>query len=1697
MKITGQQNFGFKALPVVESKDWATQASSQSFLYSGAISKPLLESPQTGYYNFVGSGRIRKKIGPDANYTLVATGVVRSGMYETPHGISYNNTNFSLKAGVAGDYNFYMAFYGPGYYQPRVGELLTFGEVSYGLVRPSKTQIDDLNSSEALKVFGLRLVGKVSAKNIPFSACKSLGDLGRVHEGTHDCPILFKPAFKLEALPADFSAGTYLGGIGGNPYNHNPLPSPYDRSVFIANSIYKSRFDDSGPLNADGEKVGECLYIENNNKPVAAFDIRAMTDSQGRATMSNKQLFMGSRISDGNSSVCSAGADGEDSSVAAYLEDGAGNSPPHSEPGNRDDQTSMPLAGIDLSYNSKSAYWHYVFKYNHYSLPFGNTSEAGSMVESEVNTTENENHWWEYRECPENVDFLNHAFGNNINACPMNYLDVPYYASIGRFGYFGTRFQDTWRFINNEDSVYELEVFSSSNTSSDQPFYTSDKTDPSSPGAKVHFNIQLEWIDSSGLPKTYKGEFQLAVGDSLGFHQMPDNSVELYVNPASGADYALIFLTDFANPSGPNSFADLKLNYVTPLRHVDYPLLDPEDMNKELDTKAQYSPRGAAYSAIPTDKVYGDLIRLSAIERNNYGFSISDQIIFLRLNYEIIKTSTEYIKMAGVLKDAAVGPAAGYTKEPLYADFESRFKNFLFDFFEVNYAAPYFNNVPRGLSHAEKDSPLAIFSSSLGSDFETLVQKYGYVKVTKEVFSNADMRSSVDGGSIDSEWYNNLVNNKLARISNRYYVNIGLGKPVDLFPDGIVTFSAENASKFADNDFLKYHSVPNATQLRDPTTKLYREIPNTELRYFHTALSTQSEVNLFEQNNFIPKRSIFFPRPVPAQSNLTSQTQSFYLGYLNPRGCDKELPSNGVPNFLEITNTPRLGIFKNYAPESSPPPSNNKASPPRVFSEESRALDKNFSCFSPLFLQQPLNTLTKSFLPATLRVFAVDYHSIPEDKILENSRQNGVGRPEIAYWLKKIKAIDSKGKHLYPLKYKWYRIANVNIPEYLKTKNEALLVPSSPTGPWYCFEGDNSPDCTVVTPARCRNLASLQASFPCSMDSLSILAGPNIADADIHHYFCRVIGRFGWRDSELARIFCDPTIEMEFAFLNSAMAGKGSFSTPLGTVKFKSSGWRQDRHAVFEDVQDRIWNSGNDCESWRHIGPEGVQGFTRVWTPGTITDPRGWTIRKSHWTPFGRLGSVKISNEALCGKLYVKRALPYCDVGNALTYRGVPIASGDIIHRTAVDTATFTANSTVGLIADKITNIAELYPPPSLAGFGWVNSFPGHSPPFNQPAHFQFENNLGLIKRFSRYDTDGPDSVLGVDTIRKIGGQGDLPALIKTVQDKTFNAAGGSRIISGVECGYAEPSFGRFMHFYVETFRTFYSLCTTGAKPKKVKNLSHISGGLRANHAGLQFSWLGKPKNARLKRESMPGPYGFQWKVERHNRDRRGNGMSLGFWSYFWEERIENMYDAAAVVGALKRLKPSPEKMNLATDIRGLRLAAAKSLDPGATSATAVDMFRNVKFGHDLGPKLGCGSIRIKNEDPVFKPTYEVVLYSEASSSSAMELKHFGCEGVLQEDCFLPCVSLKWPDGFSPKGKKMMGATITSCYNCDETIPLTALSPNGGAGKKIFRKKISACSDGYRDACNYITPTIHLGIDSWLRGSASSGSSSVAGLLAS
>lgn len=139
-----------------------------------------------------------------------------------------------------------------------------------------------------------------------------------------------------------------------------------------------------------------------------------------------------------------------------------------------------------------------------------------------------------------------------------------------------------------------------------------------------------------------------------------------------------------------------------------------------------------------------------------------------------------------------------------------------------------------------------------------------------------------------------------------------------------------------------------------------------------------------------------------------------------------------------------------------------------------------------------------------------------------------------------------------------------------------------------------------------------------------------------------------------------------------------------------------DPAAHIEDVVEKRWNNGNDCETWRFVGNELLGGYTRVWTPSHMTDSRGKKIRSAAWTDFGKLTKVTVDNEIFCFNFYAKRALPYCDVGRQATYAGSPLTSPSLKHRTAADTPVLTHNSRVGLIAPKMKNIGDLYVPSSF-----------------------------------------------------------------------------------------------------------------------------------------------------------------------------------------------------------------------------------------------------------------------------------------------------------------------------------------------------------------------------------------------------------------
>ncbi len=113
--------------------------------------------------------------------------------------------------------------------------------------------------------------------------------------------------------------------------------------------------------------------------------------------------------------------------------------------------------------------------------------------------------------------------------------------------------------------------------------------------------------------------------------------------------------------------------------------------------------------------------------------------------------------------------------------------------------------------------------------------------------------------------------------------------------------------------------------------------------------------------------------------------------------------------------------------------------------------------------------------------------------------------------------------------------------------------------------------------------------------------------------------------------------------------------------------------------------------------------------------------------------------------------------------------------------------------------------------------------------------------------------------------------------------------------------------------------------------------------------------------------------------------------------------------------------------------------------------------------------------------------------------------------CFDPCLSIRYSQGFFPGGKSQnmfRGTTnknirLVATANNAGNIPILNDEQSNTDGNVYFRSPINTphaklmralgntivginpCKDGGSDHCNYITPTVHLGTSSFLQGQTS------------
>jgi hypothetical protein len=404
-----------------------------------------------------------------------------------------------------------------------------------------------------------------------------------------------------------------------------------------------------------------------------------------------------------------------------------------------------------------------------------------------------------------------------------------------------------------------------------------------------------------------------------------------------------------------------------------------------------------------------------------------------------------------------------------------------------------------------------------------------------------------------------------------------------------------------------------------------------------------------------------------------------------------------------------------------------------------------------------------------------------------------------------------------------------------------------------------------------------------------------------------------------------------------------------------------------------------------------------------------------------------------------------------------------------------------GVIWSKLGNAGELYAPenPSTNG-SYSTAAIGYG-------QWQWGNNLGTIHSFG---WNSPQSDLN---------QSPYQLSVSDFQKLKTNLLKNG-VLAGSNCGWHKNGLGRNMSYWIEGFNSFYTYCDP-VKKKNVTNPNYMSPGLRQTNSSIQYFWLGKPSNGYLERYPMFGPYSYQWATYAHNRDRNGNGMSQGFYSYGWNSNYSLMYDTPAIYGLFLKYKNFDQ-----TQLVGIN--SARSYAMGSSQKNV----RSIRFGFTRGN----GSYRQYGDIFVYNITggdgriipQRDYLNSGVPYAESPNFNLYGCSDVDLKagNCFDPCLSIRYQNGFLPGGKIQDLTLANSSYHLVPNSPVIAESvanytaPNaygtsfrgafGTPHLRYLKDKLksggynintyelngfSPCFDGGADHCNYITPNINLG----------------------
>ena len=1078
--------------------------------------------------------------------------------------------------------------------------------------------------------------------------------------------------------------------------------------------------------------------------------------------------------------------------------------------------------------------------------------------------------------------------------------------------------------------------------------------------------------------------------------------------------------------------------------------------------------------------MYDNLLAVALSEEQHSDFYALNQPLFFWFNYPLITGSSAYQTLTSSF--------SGFSG--LFAGSFGTYAN----------AFPSGKSGLLGNSYLSEDSRSFIMYDT-GATFPSLSSDNGFSYYVNEInsmvgisgasywqslsntFGNAVLSSI---GNVDTGFYYTLQTGRNSRFLTRYLENFVRGNPIDLYPSNKIWFGTEPAIQLLDSSSWGKSPVGfgNGTQFTD--TGLNR-------RFFLGAYGNGGNISGYI--NYV--------------SNLANiQNDFFYPGYFNAN-IGQQLPQ---PAYIQVITgniySGSQNVTDTTITNGQNPISNGWLG---IGYNGVGQLNGNFSCFTPIFVQQPLSTVfCKIGQSPVFRAYAVDYHTIPEDKI-------SIRYPEIVYWTQKLKMIDQNYNNKYPLSYSWYRVPTGNyggnFQNFLTNPNFALVEPANYTGTWASLEG-SGPYCTLIHAQSCIPVVTGN-SGEWSYGQVGTVAYQNAqinnfymtfkkgaikGVDDQYFYFCMVTGRFGIRIIEPSTLFIEDLLQFDVAIQNGANAtlslpitfqgGNGQSITVNPSTTAPYAGFERDDDAIPESiVQEKIPppDAGfGDAYSYQFIGPWKYKGALNTYSPGTLNDTRGLTETWNRMLDYGSLTHYSTTlTQAQGDMLYGYNHLPVCTdtfAGGQIQgmmssgQSGVSMQIPGIVHWANMQTPTVSTNGTYGPMWNTLGNAGELYTPGNPVGYADYSSA---SPGLGQ---WQWGNNLGTIHSFGTNSTlkditasPGPFTAANLQQLQS--------GLLK------------NGVLGGSNCGWNQCGLGRNMLYFIEGWDAFYIFCDN-IKKKNVQNTNYMNPGLRQTNSSIQYFWLGKPSNCYVQRYPMFGPYSYQWKLARHNRDRNGNGMPESFYSYGWNQNFNLMYDAPAVYG-LFRKQPNQNSTDVATIV-----TARNNAMGGAQNTLNI---QSIKFGFTYSNQQSVtyGDIFVGDIDNRTPTALQAYVGTGAGFAASVPFGLYGCSDtdLNNGECFDPCLSIRYANGIFPGGKTQAlapnfpsghGYNIVAnnifasapSFNASTVTGLSGVYFRGPFGTPHFKylstkgysmNGFSPCADGGGDHCNYITPTLNLG----------------------